>query len=57
MNVYNADKCLSVTRVQTAIDDYIINAQAKSPDNYKYLDEVRFEPEMDLSMKALGLAI
>ena len=57
LNVYATDKCLSVTKVQTAIDDFIINAAAKSPDNYKYLDEVRFEPEMDLSMKSLGLAI
>ena len=48
---------MSVAKVQTAIDEYIINAGAKSPENYKYLDEVRFEPEMDLCMRAFGLGI
>ena len=34
-----------------------MNAQAKSPENYEYLESIRYEPEMDLTMRAFGLAV
>ena len=55
--MYNHEKCLSSAKTQTAIDDYIVNARSKNPENYKHLSEIRFEPDQEMTLRTFGLAI
>ena len=57
MNVITTDKALNVSKVQTAIDEYVINSQSANPECYAYLQEIRFEPEFVLTMRVFGLII
>ena len=36
---------------------HIINTQSKDPESYSYLEEIRFEPDLHLTMRVFGLVI
>lgn len=57
MNVITSDRMLSVPKVQSAIDEYIVLGHEKDPSNYAYLSEIRFEPEFHLTMRNFGMVV
>ena len=58
VNIIASDKAMSVPKVQTAIDEYIVySTQVKEAESYAYLSEIRFEPDYHPTMRAFGLII
>ena len=57
MNIVTGEKALTVSKVNAAIDEYIINSQSKDPEAYEYLQSVRYETEYILTMRVFGLII